>query len=92
MLASLLAGSVVSFAGLLGFVGLVVPHIAKRLSDESTFRVLVNSCLLGAILVLLSDIFGRVVLAPTEVPVGIIMSFIGAPFLFYLLLRRKRHA
>lgn len=92
VLASLLAGSVVSFAGLLGFVGLVVPHIAKRLSDESTFRVLVNSCLLGAILVLLSDIFGRVVLAPTEVPVGIIMSFIGAPFLFYLLLRRKRHA
>ncbi len=92
IIASLLAGSVVSFAGLLGFVGLVVPHIAKRLSGENSFRVLMNSSLIGACLVTLSDLFGRIILSPTEVPVGIIMSFIGAPFLFYLLLRRKRNA
>lgn len=90
--AALLAGSVVSFAGLLGFVGLVVPHIAKRLSGADTFSVFINSSLIGASLVLLSDLAGRVILSPTEVPVGIVMSFIGAPFLFYLLARRKRNA
>lgn len=90
--ASALAGSVVSFAGLLGFVGLVVPHIAKKLSGGSTFSLTVNSCLIGASLVVLSDLFGRTLLSPTEIPVGIIMSFIGAPFLFYLLARRKNYA
>ncbi len=92
VLASFLAGSVVSFAGLLGFVGLVVPHIARRLSGTDTLRVIINSSLIGTILVILSDLLGRIILSPTEVPVGIIMSFIGAPFLFYLLLRRKRNA
>ncbi len=91
-LASFLAGAVVSFAGLLGFVGLVVPHISKKLSGADTFRVLINSSLIGASLMLLSDLAGRVILSPTEIPVGIIMSFIGAPFLFYLLARRKRNA
>ena len=92
VLASALAGSVVSFAGLLGFVGLVVPHIAKKLSDASSFTTLINSSLIGSSLVVLSDLSGRIILSPTEVPVGIIMSFIGAPFLFYLLLRRKSRA
>ena len=91
ILASLTAGATVCFAGLLGFVGLVVPHIAKRLTDKGTGFVLLYSCLTGAILVTASDLLGRVILAPTEVPVGIIMSFIGAPFLFYLLIRRKSH-
>lgn len=91
VLASLMAGAVVSFAGLLGFVGLVVPHIAKKLTERGIGINLLHSCLIGAILVPLSDLFGRIILAPTEVPVGIIMSLIGAPFLFYLLLRRKSH-
>ncbi len=91
VLSSLMAGSVVSFAGLLGFVGLVVPHIAKKLTEKGIGITLLHSCLIGAILVPVSDLFGRVILAPTEVPVGIIMSLIGAPFLFYLLLRRKSH-
>lgn len=90
--ASAAAGSVVSFAGLLGFVGLVVPHIARKLSGGNTFFLTVNSCLIGSSLVVLSDLFGRTLLSPTEIPVGIIMSFIGAPFLFYLLARRKNHA
>ena len=91
VLASLMAGCVVSFAGLLGFVGLVVPHIARRLTERGIGITLLHSCLIGAILVPLSDLTGRIILAPTEVPVGIIMSLIGAPFLFYLLLRRKSH-
>ncbi len=91
-LASALAGAVVSFAGLLGFVGLVVPHITRRLFGAAAGRLTLNSVLVGGILVVLSDLCGRVILAPTEVPVGIVMAFIGAPFLFYLLLRRKENA
>ncbi len=91
-LASALAGAAVSFAGLLGFVGLVVPHITRRFFGASVGKLAVNSALAGGILVVLSDLFGRTVLAPTEVPVGIVMAFIGAPFLFYLLLRRKKYA
>lgn len=90
-LASALAGSVVSFAGLLGFVGLVIPHIAKKLAPGDTFTLIINSSLSGAILVLLSDLAGRTLLSPTEIPVGIIMSFIGAPFLFYLLTGGRKH-
>ena len=87
--ASACAASVVSFAGLLGFVGLVVPHIARRLSGQTTGPLLVTSIFVGAILVLLADLLGRVLLAPTEIPVGIVMALIGAPFFFILLLRRR---
>lgn len=92
ILASALAGSAVSFAGLLGFVGLVVPHIARRLTKGNSRSLILFSSLAGASLVILSDLFGRTVLSPTEVPVGIIMAFIGAPFLFYIIARRKSHA
>lgn len=92
VLASALAGSAVSFAGLLGFVGLVIPHIAKRLTKGNTASLILFSTLSGASLVILSDLLGRTALSPTEIPVGIIMSFIGAPFLFYIIARRKSHA
>lgn len=92
VLASALAGSAVSFAGLLGFVGLVVPHIARRLTKGNSKSLFLFSILSGASLVIISDLFGRTVLSPTEIPVGIIMSFIGAPFLFYIITRRKKHA
>ena len=92
--ASAAASAVVSFAGLLGFVGLVVPHIARKLVGEDTKFLLIFAALLGAALVLLADLLGRVLLAPAEVPVGIIMAVLGAPFFFALLLRRggKVHA
>lgn len=87
--ASASAAAVVCFAGLLGFVGLVVPHIARRLVGERTSILLVTSSFIGAVLVILADLFGRIVLAPTEIPVGVIMALIGAPFFFILLLRRR---
>ena len=87
--ASASAAAVVSFAGLLGFVGLVVPHISRRLVGERTSLLLVTSSFVGAVLVILADLLGRVVLAPTEIPVGVIMALIGAPFFFILLLRRR---
>ena len=92
VLASLSAACVVSFAGLLGFVGLIVPHIARKIIGNNTRKSLVVSVLVGSILVILADLLGRVVIAPSEVPVGIIMSFIGAPFFLILLLKGGQHA
>ena len=86
------AASVVSFAGLLGFVGLVVPHIARRLVGQQPGKLLITSALLGSILVIAADLLGRVLLAPAEFPVGILMSLIGAPYCLILLCRRKRYA
>ncbi len=88
--ASASAAAVVSYAGLLGFVGLVVPHIARRLCGESTAPLLIVSSLIGGILVILADLIGRTVLSPTEISVGIVMAFIGAPFLFILLMKRRK--
>lgn len=89
-IASACAAAVVSFAGLLGFVGLVVPHISRRLCGSTMERLLPTSALIGAAIVTLADLLGRVLFAPSEVPVGIIMAFIGAPFFFTLLLGRKK--
>ncbi len=88
ILASASAAAVVSFAGLLGFVGLVVPHIARRLFGANTKHLLAAAPILGAILVLTGDLLGRVLFAPSEIPVGIVMSAIGAPFFFVLLLKK----
>ena len=86
------AAAVVSFAGLLGFVGLVVPHIARAITGERPARMLPVSALAGGILVILADLLGRTLFAPSELPVGILMSIIGAPYFLILLLRRKHHA
>lgn len=90
LLASACAAAAVSFAGLLGFVGLMVPHIARRLTGSADVRKLLPvSGLLGATLVILADMLGRVLFAPSEVPAGIITALIGAPFFFMLLLQRR---
>ena len=83
------AAAVVSFAGLLGFVGLVVPHMAKRLVGQQPARLLPVSALIGAILVVLADLLGRTLFVPSELPVGILMSLIGAPYFLILLCWRK---
>ena len=82
---ALLAASAVSVAGLLGFVGLIVPHTA-RLIIGSDYRFLVPaSALLGIAVVTYSDTFSRVAFAPMELPVGIFMAILGAPFFLFLL-------
>lgn len=89
-LSALLAASAVSVAGLLGFVGLIVPHI-MRLIVGSDFEFLLPAAgLFGAVLVVLADMTARTVFSPVEVPVGIFLSFLGAPFFLYLLKRRMR--
>lgn len=85
--AALLAASAVSVAGLLGFVGLIVPHAARLLIGSDYRYLLPASALLGMAAVMASDTFARVVFAPIELPVGLVMAFIGAPFFLFLLRR-----
>ena len=85
--AALLAASAVSVVGLLGFVGLIVPH-AARLMIGSDYRCLLPaSAILGAATLMYSDTFARMAFAPVELPVGIIMAILGAPFFLFLLRR-----
>lgn len=91
LLASALCAAVVSFAGLLGFVGLVVPHITKRLFGGSLRNRLICGAGAGAVLVILSDLAGRVVASPGELPAGIFMALLGGPFFIYLLIRGRRN-
>lgn len=86
-LAALLAASAVSVVGLLGFVGLIVPHSVRLIIGNNYKYMFPASALFGAALVMLSDTFARTVLSPTEIPVGIVMAVLGAPFFLYLLRR-----
>lgn len=88
LLAALLAGAAVSLAGLLSFVGLLVPHAVRRLSGGD--RHLLPLCaLLGAGFVTLCDTLARWAFAPYEIPVGIVMAFLGAPFFLFILVKGK---
>lgn len=90
VLASVLAGAAVSFAGLLGFVGLVAPHISRRIAGEECRYLLPVSALFGAFFVMVCDLAARTLWAPYEIPTGILLSGIGAPFFLYLLFHQKR--
>lgn len=88
--AALLAASAVSVAGLLGFVGLIAPHIMRMLIGSDNRFLLPASALFGALMVVSCDTIGRLVMDPSELPVGIIMALMGPPF-FLWLLRRHRY-
>ncbi|VEP12964.1 iron-enterobactin transporter subunit; membrane component of ABC superfamily [Hyella patelloides LEGE 07179] len=81
----LLAGASVAIAGPIGFVGLIVPHIVRLLVGVDYRWILPYSAIFGAIIVLIADICGRLVVKPSELPVGLIMPLIGAPFFIYLI-------
>ena len=87
--AALLAGAAVSFAGLLSFVGLLAPHIARRLVGNNHRILLPAAMLLGAAFVVLCDVLARCLFAPFELPVGILLSLIGGPFFLGLLLHGR---
>nr|WP_325231401.1 iron ABC transporter permease [uncultured Oscillibacter sp.] len=90
-LAAALAGAAVSFAGLLGFVGLIAPHMVRRLvGEDSSARLLWGAALGGAALLTLCDILARTLFAPYELPVGVVLSLLGGPFFLWLLLRQRR--
>jgi iron complex transport system permease protein len=87
VLAVVLSGAAVSVAGLMGFVGLIIPHIARALVGQDYRYVLVTSGLLGAILLVGSDTLARNILGETELPAGVVTAGVGAPFFLYLLRR-----
>ena len=86
-LAALLAASAVSVVGLLGFVGLIVPHVARLIIGSNHNYLLPGTAFLGIATVTISDTFARIVVAPVELPVGIVMAAAGAPFFLFLLRR-----
>ncbi len=86
---SLLSGAAIAVAGLISFVGLVVPHIARLLVGSDYRYLFPASAFLGFTLVVACDTIGRVIMPPGEIPVSIILSFIGAPFFLYLLRTRE---
>ncbi|MCT4542923.1 MAG: iron ABC transporter permease [Vallitalea sp.] len=90
MLASLLAASAVSTVGLLGFVGLIVPHTARMIIGSDYRYLFPTTAILGAITVMACDTLARIAFDPIELPVGIVMAFLGAPFFLYLLRERKK--
>ena len=87
--AALLAAGAVSIAGLIGFVGLVVPHIVRLIVGTDYKYVVPGSAILGAGVLVFCDTLGRVLFSPIEIPAGIIMAFLGAPFFLYLLRRNS---
>jgi iron complex transport system permease protein len=84
-----LAGSCVSVSGGIGFVGLIGPHLARRLVGPKHQLLLPASALVGSLLVLIADTLGRVILQPSEIPAGILVAVLGAPYFLYLLSRTK---
>jgi len=87
---ALAVGVAVAFSGIIGFIGLVVPHILRMSSDTNYRYLIVNSALLGATLLALADLSSRMLIAPAELPIGILTSLIGAPFFIGLLMQQKR--
>ncbi len=82
-------GVTVSVSGMIGFIGLVIPHLGRMLSGPDHRTLLPISALMGALLLTLADMFSRVAVAPAELPVGIVTALIGAPFFIYLLFKQK---
>ncbi len=92
MLASsaLIVAFSVAFSGMIGFVGLIIPHIVRMITGPSNSRLIPNAALAGGFFLLVCDTLGRMMLSPVEVPIGVVTSFFGAPFFLYLALKNKR--
>jgi iron complex transport system permease protein len=88
--ASLATAAAVSFSGIIGFVGLVVPHLVRLLWGTDYRRLVPLSLLAGASVLLLADLLARVVLAPEVLPVGVVTALAGAPFFLWVLRRAQR--
>lgn len=90
LLASLIAAVVVSFLGIIGFIGLVSPHMVRRLIGDDQRFLFPASCITGGILLLGADTVARIIIAPAVLPVGVLTAFLGAPLFLYLLIRGYR--
>ena len=89
ILAAMATGATVALTGVIGFIGLVVPHLVRLLAGPNHRTLLPATILLGAVLMLIADLFARLLVLPAELPIGILTSCIGGPFFIWLLLRRR---
>ncbi|MBD2355460.1 iron ABC transporter permease [Tolypothrix sp. FACHB-123] len=85
-----LAGAAVATAGMIGFVGLIAPHLGRQLVGTNHQGLIPTSALLGGMLVVAADFFGRTIFAPIEIPCGVVTAAIGAPYFLYLLIRNRK--
>jgi iron complex transport system permease protein len=83
-------GLAVSVSGIIGFIGLVVPHMVRMLSGPSHRSLLPLSALTGAALMLISDVQARIWLSPAELPVGLVTALVGAPFFVFLIIKQRK--
>jgi len=90
MLASATTAIAVSLTGTIGFIGLMTPHLARMIMGPDHRTLIPTSAILGSILLVISDALARTVMTPSEIPVGIVTSLLGAPFFIYLLIARQR--
>jgi len=90
LLTALIVGVCISMSGLIGFVGLVVPHFLRLLKGTDYRYLLKSSALLGAIFLVLTDTLARTIIAPAELPIGILTAMVGAPFFLWLLVKNQR--
>jgi iron complex transport system permease protein len=85
-----LTSAAVAIAGTIGFIGLIAPHITRRLVGPAHEGMLPITALFGGALLVLADLIGRAIIAPSELPIGIITALIGAPYFMYLLIRYRK--
>lgn len=90
-LASIATGAAVSVAGIIGFVGLVAPHLLRLMLGPDHRTLMPASAMGGAILMVLADLFARTVVSPSQLPLGLVTAFVGAPFFLYLIERTRKN-
>jgi len=90
ILSTLAVGASVAVSGIIGFVGLIVPHILRTMAGNDHQHLLINSALLGASLLNLADILSRTIIAPAELPIGIVTAILGTPLFIALLVKQKK--
>jgi iron complex transport system permease protein len=90
ILETIATASIISFTGIIGFVDLIAPHISRMLIGNDHRYLILCSALMGALMLLVADTVGRLIIMPAELPVGIVTSLLGVPFFIYLLIRKRR--
>lgn len=89
LLVALMCGAAVAVSGIIGFIGIVIPHILRLTIGPDHRYLIIGSALLGASILILADTFSRFIVAPAELPIGIVTSLLGAPFFLWILLRQR---
>ncbi|MEJ2127112.1 MAG: iron chelate uptake ABC transporter family permease subunit [Candidatus Bathyarchaeota archaeon] len=86
----MITAAAVSVSGIIGFIGLIIPHMTRLLVGPDHRILIPTSALLGAIVLIVCDTLARTLMSPAEIPVGIITALLGSPFFVYLLIKRKK--